>query len=263
MDFGLKSKTALITAASQGIGKAAAIELMHEGCRVAICSSNRDNLTDAADEIKNITGSEPFWMVCDINNSADINNTVEKVIEQFGSIDILVNNCGGPAPGFFDEINDENWEDAYNQVLMSTVRFTRLALPYMKKNNWGRIINVTSLSVKQPVDNLILSNSFRSAVTAFAKTISQQYGKYGITVNNVAPGFILTSRLDELAEKRAEKSGKTPEEILNEMASSNPLQKIGSPEDIGAAIAFLASERANYITGVTLQVDGGQIKSTY
>jgi 3-oxoacyl-[acyl-carrier protein] reductase len=259
MDLGI----ALVTAASQGIGKAAATELINEGCKVAICSSNKENLMKAAEQIKQETGTEPFWVVCDINNSSDIEAAVENAVKEFGSIDILVNNCGGPAPGYFENMDDEKWKDGFQQVLMSAVRFTRLVLPLMKKKNWGRIINVTSLSVKQPVDNLILSNSFRSAVTAFAKTISQQYGEFGITVNNVAPGFILTSRLYELSQKRSEKEGIPQEEILMKMGNSNPVKRIGKPEDIGAAIAFLSSERAGYITGVTLQVDGGQIKSTY
>ncbi|MCZ7601461.1 MAG: SDR family oxidoreductase [Melioribacteraceae bacterium] len=263
MDLGIKNKTALVVAASQGIGKAAAIELIKEGCNVAICSSNKQNLIEAAGDIKIQTGIEPFWIVCDINKLSDINNVVENVKNKFGTIDILVNNCGGPKPGYFDELNSTNWDDAYNQVLMSTVQFTKLVLPEMKKNKWGRIINVTSLSVKQPVDNLILSNSFRSAVTAFAKTISQQYGEFGITVNNIAPGFILTSRLYELAVKRAEKENVSQKEILARMAKSNPVKRLGTPEEMGATIAFLASDRAGYITGVTLQVDGGQIKSTY
>jgi 3-oxoacyl-[acyl-carrier protein] reductase len=263
MDLGIRNKVALVTAASQGIGKAAATELINEGCKVAICSSNKENLMKAAEQIKQETGTEPFWVVCDINNSSDIEAAVENAVKEFGSIDILVNNCGGPAPGYFENMDDEKWKDGFQQVLMSAVRFTRLVLPLMKKKNWGRIINVTSLSVKQPVDNLILSNSFRSAVTAFAKTISQQYGEFGITVNNVAPGFILTSRLYELSQKRSEKEGIPQEEILMKMGNSNPVKRIGKPEDIGAAIAFLSSERAGYITGVTLQVDGGQIKSTY
>lgn len=263
MDLKIKNKVALVTAASKGLGKASAIELMKEGCKVAICSSNKENLIKATADIKSEVGTEPFWEVCDINKTAQIETTVANVVKEFGSIDILVNNCGGPAPGYFEDIDDKKWEDGYQQVLMSAVRFTRLVLPLMKDKNWGRIINITSLSVKQPVDNLLLSNSFRSALTSFAKTISQQYGEFGITINNVAPGFILTSRLYELARKRSETEGISHEKILANMGNSNPVKKVGAPEDIGTAIAFLASERASYITGVTLQVDGGQIKSTY
>ncbi len=263
MDFGIKGRVALVTAASKGIGRAAAEELIKEGCKVAICSSNKENLINTAAEIKKDLGVQVYWAVCDINNPKEIENTVEAVIKEYDRIDILVNNCGGPAPGYFEDLSDEQWEYAAQHVLMSAVRFTRLVLPFMKRNKWGRIINVTSLSVKQPVGNLILSNAFRSGVTAFAKTISQQYGQYGITINNVAPGFILTSRLYELAVKRAEESKSSHEKILAEMGNSNPVKRVGDPDELGAAIAFLASERASYITGVTLQVDGGQIQSTY
>ena len=263
MDFRIKNKVALVTAASKGIGRAAAEELIKEGCKVAICSSNKENLIETAAEIKSEFGVDVFWAVCDINNVKEIENTVAEVVKEFGTIDILVNNCGGPTPGYFEDLTDEEWEYASQQVLLSVVRFTRLVLPLMKKKNWGRVINVTSLSVKQPVPNLILSNALRSAVTSFAKTISQQYGEFGITVNNVAPGFILTARLYELAQKQAEEKGVSHEDIIASMGNSNPVKKVGSPNDMGAAIAFLASERAGYITGVTLQVDGGQIKSTY
>ncbi len=263
MDFGIKGKVVLITASSKGIGKSAAEEFIKEGCKVAISSSNKENLKLTASQIKQSTGIEPFWIQCDINSEKEIENCVDAVRHNLGDIDILVNNCGGPKPGFFEDLDDDDWYNAVDQVLLSSVRFTRNCLSAMKSKNWGRIINVTSLSVKQPVDNLILSNSFRSAVTAFAKTISQQYGEFGITVNNVAPGFILTSRLYELSQKRSEKEGIPQEEILMKMGNSNPVKRIGKPEDIGAAIAFLTSERAGYITGVTLQVDGGQIKSTY
>lgn len=263
MDLKLKDKVALVTAGSKGIGRAAAEELIKEGCKVAICSSNKDNLMKAATEIKNEYNVEPLWSVCDINDKNEIERTVATVVKEYGNIDILVNNCGGPAPGYFDDLDDSDWEYAFNQVLMSVVRFTRLVLPLMRKNKWGRIINVTSLSVKQPVDNLMLSNALRSAVTSFAKTLSQQVGKDGITVNNVAPGFILTSRLYDLAVTKAKEQGTSHEKILADMGHSNPVGYVGNPEDMGAAIAFLASARADYITGVTLQVDGGQIKATY
>lgn len=263
MDFGIKGKVALVTAASKGIGRAAAEELIKEGCKVAICSSNKENLINTAAELKDTYGIQVYWAVCDINSAKEIENTVAAVVKEYGTLDILVNNCGGPKPGYFEGLNDTDWEKATDQVLLSSVRFTRLALPLMKKNKWGRIINVTSISVKQPVANLILSNTLRSAVTSFAKTISQQYGEFGITINNVAPGFILTSRLYELAMKQAEEKEISHEEILAQMGNSNPVKKVGNPDDMGAAIAFLASDRAGYITGVTLQVDGGQNKATY
>lgn len=263
MDCHLKGKTVLITAASKGIGRSAAELFLQEGCKVAICSSNKENLIETAAEIKKMYSIEPFWEVCDINKPGDIDTTVKNVNKHFGDIDILVNNCGGPKPGYFEDMNDDNWENGFDQVLMSTVRFTRQVLPGMKAKNWGRIINITSLSVKQPVDNLVLSNAFRSAVTAFAKTLSNQIGKYNITVNNVAPGYTLTARLYELAVVRAKQANTSHEEVLAAMANDVPLKRLGRPDEIGSVIVFLASEQASYITGTTIQVDGGIIKSTY
>ncbi|MCX6174238.1 MAG: SDR family oxidoreductase [Ignavibacteriales bacterium] len=263
MDLKLKDKTVLVTASSSGIGRAAAELFIKEGCRVAICSHNKENLLKTSQEIKSLYNIEPLWEVCDINNPQDIEDTVHVVQKSLGDIDILVNNCGGPIPGFFEDLYDENWEDAFEQVLMSTIRFTRFVLPGMKSKNWGRIINITSLSVKQPVDNLVLSNSLRSAVTAFAKTLSNQIGKYNITVNNVAPGYTLTSRLHELAETRAKLANTTTENILASMANDVPLKRTANPNEVASMIVYLASEQAGYITGQTIAVDGGIIKSTY
>ena len=175
----------------------------------------------------------------------------------------LVNNCGGPTPGFFDDLDEENWKTGFDQVLMSAVRFSKLVLPKMKDNKWGRIINITSISVKQPIDNLLLSNAFRSAVTAFAKTLSNQIGQYNITVNNVAPGLTYTGRLDELAGLRAKDANITKDEMLKKMAIDIPLKRIARPEEIASAVIYLASEIGGYITGQTFVVDGGYNKSTY
>ena len=185
------------------------------------------------------------------------------VRRNFGEIDILVNNCGGPVPGRFDDLDDLKWEEAVDQVLMSVIRLTREVLPGMKGKKWGRIINVTSLSVKQPVDNLMLSNALRSAVTAFSKTLSMEVGKDNITVNNVAPGYTLTSRLYELALERGKETGVSHEHILAEMATNVPMKRLARPDEIASMIVYLASEQAGYITGTTIQVDGGAIKSTY
>ena len=263
MDLQLKGKTALITAASLGIGRATAELLMKEGCKVAICSRNKANLLKTANEIKTIYNIEPLWEVCDINKVSDIENVVKLVNNNYGDVDILVNNCGGPVPGYLESLSDESWDNAFDQVLMSAVRFARLVLPGMQKNNWGRIINITSLSVKQPVDNLILSNSFRSAVTAFAKTLSNQVGKYNITVNNVAPGYTLTARLYELAVTRAKQSGESHEHVLASMANDVPMKRLARPDEVASLVVYLASEQAGYITGSTIGVDGGIIKSTY
>lgn len=262
MDLLLKGKSVLITAASMGIGRATAELFISEGCKVAICSRKKENLIKTTQEIKSIYNVEPLWIVCDINKLADIENVIQTVKKSFGDIDILVNNCGGPVPGFFENLTEKNWEEAFEQILMSAVRFTKLVLPGMKSKNWGRIINITSLSVKQPVDNLILSNSLRSAVTGWAKTLSNQVGKYNITINNVAPGYTLTARLYELAVNRAKQSGDSHEHVLASMANEVPMKRLGRPDEVASLIVYLASEQAGYITGSTIAVDGGVIKGT-
>ncbi len=263
MEFHLAGKTVLVSAGSMGIGRAAAEEFIKEGCKVAICSSNEKNLIKTVSEIKKSLGVEPVWSVCDINKPNDIESTIKIVNNNFGDIDIMVNNCGGPTPGYFDELDDKHWEDAVYQVLLSAVRFTRLVLPGMKRKGWGRIVNVTSISVKQPIDNLILSNSLRSSVTAFAKTLSNEVGKDNITINNVAPGYTLTSRLYELAVSRARERGESHEHVLASMAADVPMKRLARPDEVASLIVYLASEQAGYITGTTIPVDGGLIKSTY
>ncbi len=263
MDLQIKGKTVLVTASSMGIGRAAAELFLKEGCRVVICSTNKENLINASKEIKSLYNSEPFWVVCDLNKPADIENLYNVVKSHYGSIDILVNNCGGPPPGFFENMDDESWNKGYEQLLMSAVRLTRLVLPDMKEKKWGRIINITSISVKQPVDNLILSNAFRSAVTAFAKTLSNQVGKHNITVNNVAPGYTLTSRLYELAVSRGKAIGESHEHVLASMTTDVPMKRLARPDEVASMILFLASEQASYITGLTIPVDGGITRATY
>ena len=263
MDFKIKDKVVLVNASSKGIGRAAAELFVKEGCKVAITSSNQDNLFKTVTEIKNSLNYECEWAVCDLNKVNDIENAVNAIQNSLGDIDILVNNCGGPIPGKFDELNDTDWNDAMDQVLLSNIRMTREVLPGMKAKNWGRIINITSLSVKQPVDNLMLSNSLRSAVTAWAKSLSNDVGEYNITVNNVAPGYTLTGRLYELAVTRAKETGDSHEHVLATMANSVPLKRLARPDEVGAMVVFLASEQASYITGQTIAVDGGVIKSTY
>lgn len=261
MKLNLKNKNVLVVAASSGIGRAIAEMFLEEDCNVAICSSNKEKLGITSKELKEKYNKDIFDIKCDINNYDEIEYTVNSVKNKFGAINILVNNCGGPKPGYFDDLNDEDWKDALDQVLLSAVRFTRLALPDMKKNKWGRIINITSISVKQPVDNLLLSNSLRSGVTAFAKTLSNQVGEYNITVNNVAPGLTLTGRLEELAEIKAKAANVPKEEMLEQMANEIPLKRLGKPKEIASAVVYLASEIGGYITGQTIFVDGGFVKS--
>ena len=263
MDTGLKDKTVLITASSMGIGKAVAEMFAEEGCKIAISSRSKENLLSTASELKEKYSIEPFWSICDLNKQKDIENTFNAVSAHFGNIDILVNNCGGPVPGLFQQLEEEDWNNAYEQVLLSAVRFSRLVLPGMMGNNWGRIINLTSISVKQPIDNLILSNSLRAAVSGFTKSLSNEIARFNITVNNVAPGMTLTGRLYELAVIEAKEKGKSHEEVLADMAKRVPLNRLARPEEIASVVIFLASKQASYVTGVTIQVDGGYVKSVY
>ncbi|MHB1687611.1 MAG: SDR family oxidoreductase [Ignavibacteriaceae bacterium] len=260
MDLGIKEKVALVTASSKGIGKAVAEDLANEGCILAICSRNKEDLISAASDIKRKFGIDPFWIVCDLNKQKDIENAVDSVIKQFGKIDILVNNCGGPEAGNFRDLSDVNWQAAFEQVLLSAIRFCNLIVPEMILREWGRVINITSLTVLQPADNLMLSNSLRSGLIGFAKSLSNEVAKYNITVNNVAPGYTLTNRIYDLAVHNGKKTGKSHEEILADMAKEIPMNRLASPEEIASAVVFLASKQASYITGNTIHVDGGLIK---
>lgn len=263
MESGLKDKTVLITASSMGIGKATAELFAEEGCKVAISSRSKENLLSTVKELKEKYNIEAFWSVCDLNKQKDIESTFDAVNTHFGNIDILVNNCGGPVPGLFQQLEEEDWNFAYDQVLLSVVRLSKLVLPGMMANYWGRIINITSISVKQPIDNLILSNSMRAAVAGFTKSLSNEVAKFNITVNSVAPGMTLTRRLYELAVVEGKEKAKSHEEILVEMAKRVPLNRLAKPEEIASVVVFLASKQASYVNGVTIHVDGGYIKSVY
>ena len=263
MNLGLKGKTALISASSKGIGKAIAESFAAEGCKVAVCARNKEELLELTKDLKKRFGIEAVWSICDINKTKEIESTVDAVHKQLGTIDILVNNCGGPPSGYFTQFSDKQWQSAVDQVLMSAVRFIRLALPDMISNEWGRIINITSIAVKQPIENLLLSNTLRSGVTGLAKTLSTEYAKYNITVNNVAPGYTLTNRLYDLAVVRAKRENLSHEEILTAMAKETPANRLGSPEEIASAVLFLSSKKASYITGITLNVDGGLHKGLF
>jgi 3-oxoacyl-[acyl-carrier protein] reductase len=261
MDLGLKDKVALVAAASRGLGKAVAREFAREGAHVAICARGEDTLRATALEIAVHTWGEVFPIVADVTRPEDIQRLVSAVKEHFGQIDILVNNAGGPPTGTFMDFDDEAWEVALRLNLMSTIRLCRAVLPGMRARRWGRIVNMTSASVKQPIDGLILSSAARSGVVGMAKTLANECAAEGITVNNVCPGYTLTDRVKSLAEERAAKEGKTVREVVDDYAADIPAHRLGRPEELAALVVFLASERAAYITGTTIQVDGGYVRS--
>lgn len=260
MDLGLKDRVAIVAASSRGLGKACARELAGEGANVVICARDRSQLEATADEISKEAGVAVLPIRADLREDAQIRQLAGEALRRFGRIDILVSNSGGPPAGYFDDFDDEAWLVAHQLTMMSAVRLIRAVLPAMRARQWGRIINITSVSVKQPVDNLLLSNVYRPGVTGLAKTLSAQVATAGITVNNVAPGYTRTDRVLELAEARAAEQDKTVEEVLADITASYPMQRMGEPDELAALVAFLASERAGYITGTTIPVDGGYVK---
>jgi 3-oxoacyl-[acyl-carrier protein] reductase len=260
MDLGLKDRVALVAASSRGLGKACALELAREGARVVICARDGARLGAAASEIRAATGAEVLPIEADLTDPMQIQNLVGETLRRLGRIEVLVTNNGGPPAGFFDDFEDGAWLQAHELTLMSAVRLIKAVLPAMRAQGWGRIVNITSVSVKQPIDNLLLSNVYRPGVVGLAKTLSAQLAADSITVNNVAPGYTRTDRVLELAQARAADQGKDLEEVLAETTASYPMGRMGEPEELAALVAFLASERAAYITGVTVQVDGGYVK---
>jgi 3-oxoacyl-[acyl-carrier protein] reductase len=263
MDFGLSGRVALVAAASKGIGFAAARELAREGARVFLCSRDEGRAREAAQKIATETGTECVGVRADVTNDEDARAFVELARERAGRVDILVTNAGGPPHATFEQADLEMYRSAFELNALSAIRLAQLVVPAMRAARWGRVINVTSISVKQPIEGLLLSNTVRAGLTGWAKTLSTEVAAEGVTVNNVAPGYTLTERQDELAAARAGTSGKTKEELIEMWASQVPMRRLATAEEIAAAIAFLASERASYITGVTLQVDGGWVRGLF
>lgn len=263
MDLGLKGKTALVAAASQGLGLATAREIAREGSSLVICSRREDAINVAAESIRNETGTQVLAIAADVSVAADLGRLVNSGIDHFGKIDILVTNSGGPPAGPFDMLTRESWDNATRILLTSVVELARLVLPGMKERGWGRILNITSIASKQPVENLMLSNSLRAAVTGFAKTLAAEVAADGITVNNILPGYTRTERLEELIDFLAEKEGLSADEVKARWAAEIPMRRLGEPNEFAALAAFLVSERASYITGSSIAVDGGWIKSLF
>ena len=261
MDLGLTNKIAVVGASSKGLGKAIALGLAQEGAKVTICARNNDVLEKTADEIRNATNSDVLAIPTDVSQPKEVETLIAKSIGHFGGIDILVNNAGGPRAGRFDDLSAEDYQDAVHLNLMSTINLCRAVVPWMRKRGSGRIINLTSVSVKQPVDGLMLSNMARTGVIGFAKTLATELASDKILVNNVSPGIIFTDRIKQLATVRAEEAGITFDEALEKMTADIPLGRIGDPEEFANLVVFLASERSSYITGATIQVDGGMVRS--
>ena len=263
MDLGLGGKTALVCAASQGLGRAVAAELAAEGTSLILCSRGEGALKAACDSISEQSDVPVLGVAGDLSVRADVERVVETGLKRFGQIDILVTNVGGPPAGRFDALSREQWDVAHRLLLTSVLDLTRLVLPGMKERGWGRILNITSIASKQPVDNLILSNSLRAAVTGFAKTLANEVAADGITVNNILPGYTRTERVEQLADTIAKKDGVTPDEVTARWEAEIPMRRLGEPHEFAALAAFLVSERASYITGSSIAVDGGWIRSLF
>src|SRR5271165_238248 len=260
MDLGLKNRVALVAASSQGIGLATAEAFAAEGCRLAMCARNPQTLTAAAEQIKKNFDAEVFTDAFDVTDPAAVARFVAAVVAKFGGVDICVTNAGGPPAKGFLACSDDDWQHAIDANFLSTVYFAREVIPHMQSKHWGRIITITSITTKQPVTDLVLSNAVRAAVVGLVKSLANEFGKDGILVNNVGPGFTATDRLKELADVRAAALGKTEKEIFEGWAADTALKRLGDPRELADTIVWLASERASYITGQTILVDGGLYK---
>jgi len=263
LDLEIKDKVAIVAASSKGLGKAIVLSLAEEGVKLTICSRGKESLEKTAEEIRQKTGVDVLSLQADVSNIEDIKNIVSETINRYSAVHILVNNAGGPPFGNLLDFSNEDWQKALELNLLSTINFTREVIPHMRRQKWGRIVNITSVAVKQPIEGLILSNTARAGVIGFAKTVSNEFAKDNILVNNVCPGRILTDRIIHLAEERARRDNKNFEEVIKSMELDLPIGRIGKPKELADLVVFLASERASYITGTTIQVDGGIVKGIF
>jgi len=263
MNFGLNNKIAIVTAASQGLGKASALALAREGAAVVICSRRQKEIAEAAKEIRETTGATVVPMVADVTKLEDIKCLVLETKQQFGTVHVLVNNAGGPPVGTISSLTDEDWQKGHELTLMSMVRLTREVLPMMTEQRWGRIITIVSIAAKQPINELLLSSAIRPGILGLIKVLANLHAKDNITINTICPGNVLTKRQEELSASRAMQKKMTLDEYLKETASVIPAGRLGKPEEIGNTVAFLASEQASYINGINLLVDGGAAKGIH
>ncbi len=263
MDLGLKGRVAIVAAASQGLGKATALGFVREGAHVVICGRDKKRIEAAGKELRQHCASKKqtvLPVVGDVSRLKDVKHVVKSAVEKFERLDILVTNAGGPPSGSFADLSDDKWETGFAQNLLSVIRFMREVLPVMRKQQWGRVINITSLTVKQPVNDLIVSSTLRPGIIGIAKVLANLHASEGITINNVAPGYIMTGRQEELGKMRAGKKGLSFDEYVRDVTKEVPAGRFGTPEELANVIVFLASERASYVTGTTLSVDGGLVK---
>jgi 3-oxoacyl-[acyl-carrier protein] reductase len=261
LDLGLRGKTALVGASSKGLGKASALALAREGARVAICARTEADLEAAADEIRGDTHADVLAIPADLTSAEGIERVVAATVEEFGGIDVLVTNSGGPPPGKFADLSDDAWREAFELVALSFVRLVRAAVPHMRERGWGRVIGIQSSSVKEPVDSIDLSNGIRPGIAGLMKALMPELAKNGITINLVLPGMFLTSRINPALASGASQIDETLAAQLAPLAATVPLGRLGDPIELGNLVAFLASELASYITGAVYQVDGGKIRS--
>lgn len=263
MELGLRGKVALVGAASRGLGLAVAEELAVEGVSLILCARGKDALEKVCHEIRQKSGVPVFGVTADLSKTEDLERLFRAGMEHFGQIDILITNVGGPPAATFENLSRNDWKEATNLLLMSVLDLTRMVLPEMKKRHWGRILNITSIAAKQPIGNLILSNSLRAAVSGFAKTLADEVAPYGITVNNIMPGYTRTERVKQLARTIAEKEGITPAEAEARWEAEIPMKRLGEPGEFAALATFLVSEKASYLTGSSFAADGGWIRSLF
>ena len=263
MDLGLAGKVALVAAASKGIGRACARALAAEGARVAMCARSRDELERAAGAIRKETSAEVLAVPTDVRKAEEVSALVARTVDAFGGVDVLVTNAGGPTPGLFDQMSDADFEAAFELNLLSTVRLIRAALPHMRRRGWGRIVNIQSTSIKQPIDGLLLSNAIRPGVAGLSRSLVHEVSRQGITINTVCPGRILTDRSRSFLESRAQAAGVPFDDFVKQDTESIPAGRIGQPEEVASLVVFLASERAAYVTGVSVPVDGGLCRGLY